>query len=164
MLVRSGSRVFPASSRTTRSKPRILRVHTDRSQLQQIKLYSGLCLTAAPRGSVPVSIINLCCDFLLQLHKVVLRQRSRHDLRSILDEAVGHLLNAPEQGGSVRLSDGERNIITGMTSGVKHQHERPTRGTYHEQLVPYLRPFPQSRPELLHQGQIRRDDYFLLAN
>lgn len=49
-------------------------------------------------GLLPVSIINLCCDFLLKLHQVILRQRSRHYLRTELDEAVGHLLDAPEQG------------------------------------------------------------------
>lgn len=56
-------------------------------------------------GFLPVSIINLCCDFLFEFHKVILRQRSRHYLRSIFDEAVGHLLNTPEQGRLVRLSD-----------------------------------------------------------
>lgn len=35
--------------------------------------------------------------------------------------------------------------------------------TYHVELVPYLRPLPQRGPELLHQGQICRDDDFLLA-
>lgn len=56
-------------------------------------------------GFIPVSIINLRCDFLSELHKVILGQRPRHYLRSIFNEAVSHLLNTPEQGCLVRLSD-----------------------------------------------------------
>lgn len=66
-------------------------------------------------GFIPVSIINLCCDFLFQLHKVILGQRSWHYLRSIFDEAVGHLLNAPEQGRFVRLSDKQKSTYGNVT-------------------------------------------------
>lgn len=70
-------------------------------------------------GLIPVSIINLRCDFLFQLYKVILGQCSRHYLRSIFDEAVGHLLNTSELGCLVRLSDKQEyaysnNTVRGM--------------------------------------------------
>lgn len=58
------------------------------------------------RGRVlPVPIVNLGCDLLLQLHQVVLWQRSRHDLRAELHEAERHLLEAPEHDSLVGLAE-----------------------------------------------------------
>lgn len=76
-------------------------------------------------GFIPVPVINLRCDFLFELHKVILRQRSRHYLRSILDEAVGHLLYAPEQGCLVRLSDKDvYSYYNTSFGGMKQNRER----------------------------------------
>lgn len=59
-------------------------------------------------GTVPVPVVDLCRDLLLQLHQVVLGQRPRHDLGAVLHEAVHHLLEAPEQGGFVHLLEEHR--------------------------------------------------------
>lgn len=64
VLVLAGSSMFPASSRTTRSNPRILSgtgVSGSRASL--------LLLTEA--GRLPVAVVHLSGDLLLQLHKVV---------------------------------------------------------------------------------------------
>ncbi len=53
--------------------------------------------------TAPVPIIDFRCDFLLELHKVVVGKRAGHNLRAVLDQAVGHLLNVPEQRGLVAL-------------------------------------------------------------
>lgn len=51
----------------------------------------------------PVSIVDFRGDFLPQLHKFVVGKRAGHNLRAVLDQTVGHLLNVPEQRGLVVL-------------------------------------------------------------
>lgn len=97
VLVQTGSSVFPASSRTTRSNPRIL-------SGADVSDGRARPLRQEEAGLLPVTVVDLCRDLLLQLHEVVFGQRSRHDLGAVLDEAVGHLLHAPEQRGFIRLS------------------------------------------------------------
>lgn len=91
--------------------------------LQWCLCHKAVCCKSA--GFVPVSVINLCCDFLSELHKVILRQRSRHYLGSIFDEAVCHLLNTPEQGDLVRLSDRDVHTSNNTSfSGVKQKEKK----------------------------------------